>query len=51
MLMAISLAEKLGGRGLLSFSVHPGLIVGTGLSSHLDLNDAIADLSTYYSMS
>ncbi|KAI9170919.1 Short-chain dehydrogenase TIC 32, chloroplastic [Paramyrothecium foliicola] len=38
MLMALSLAEKLGKRGLLSFSLHPGVIFSTGLASHLDLD-------------
>lgn len=37
MLFAISLAEKLGKRGLLAFSVHPGSII-TELSGHLDLS-------------
>jgi hypothetical protein len=37
MLMAISLAEKLGSKHNLSaFSVHPGLVL-TGLGSHLKL--------------
>ncbi|KAJ0159076.1 Retinol dehydrogenase 14 [Colletotrichum tanaceti] len=34
-LMAISLAEKLGGKGLLSLSLHPGVIF-TNLSNHLE---------------
>jgi hypothetical protein len=34
MLMAISLAEKLGARNLLSFSLHPGVII-TNLANHL----------------
>ncbi|KAI1502713.1 hypothetical protein F5X99DRAFT_378241 [Biscogniauxia marginata] len=33
MLMAISLAEKLGPRGLLAFSVHPGTVEGTNLGA------------------
>ncbi|KYK56173.1 short-chain dehydrogenase [Drechmeria coniospora] len=39
MLFAISLAEKLGRRGLQAYSVHPGVILGTGLGVHLDLSD------------
>lgn len=36
MLMALSLAEKLGkARGLVSCSLHPG-VIGTNLGSHLD---------------
>ncbi|KAF8891623.1 hypothetical protein CPB84DRAFT_1683245 [Gymnopilus junonius] len=38
MLMALSFAKKLGKRGLLAFSVHPGGILGTGLANHLDLS-------------
>ena len=35
--MAISLAEKLGPKqGLLSFSLHPGVIRTTSLGSHID---------------
>lgn len=37
MLMAISLAEKLGSkRGLLAFSVHPGVVEGTALGVSCD---------------
>ncbi|KAI6778662.1 uncharacterized protein J7T54_002930 [Emericellopsis cladophorae] len=35
MLFSLALAKKLGNRGLLSFSVHPGLITTTGLATHL----------------
>ncbi|KAF8891618.1 hypothetical protein CPB84DRAFT_1848908 [Gymnopilus junonius] len=42
-LMALSLADKLGKRGLLAFSVHPGGIL-TNLANHLDLNQAMANL-------
>lgn len=36
MLMALSLAEKLGkARGLVSCSLHPG-VIGTNLGSHID---------------
>ncbi|POR37699.1 Retinol dehydrogenase 14 [Tolypocladium paradoxum] len=38
MLFALSLAEKLGGRGLGAYSLHPGVIGGTGLSAHLDFS-------------
>jgi hypothetical protein len=38
MLMAISLAEKMGSKhNLLSFSLHPG-VIGTGLGDHIDWN-------------
>ncbi|UKZ82633.1 hypothetical protein TrVFT333_010426 [Trichoderma virens FT-333] len=37
MLMAISLAEKLGSRGLTAFSLHPGAIM-THLGDHLDFS-------------
>lgn len=37
MLMAISLAEKLGSRGLTAFSLHPGT-VKTQLSAHIDFS-------------
>ncbi|GKT52129.1 retrograde regulation protein 2 [Colletotrichum spaethianum] len=39
-LMAISLAEKLGGKGLLSFSLHPG-VIWTNLANHLDNFDSL----------
>ncbi|KAK2002626.1 short-chain dehydrogenase/ reductase [Colletotrichum falcatum] len=39
-LMAISLAEKLGDKGLLSFSLHPGVIY-TNLGNHLDGYDSL----------
>jgi NAD(P)-dependent dehydrogenase (short-subunit alcohol dehydrogenase family) len=35
MLMALSLAEKLGKRGLRAFSLHPG-VINTNLGNHLD---------------
>jgi hypothetical protein len=38
MLMAVSLAEKLGSRGLLAYSLHPGLIMESGLGAHLSFN-------------
>ncbi|KAH7305802.1 hypothetical protein B0I35DRAFT_454097 [Stachybotrys elegans] len=40
MLMALSLAEKLGSRGLLALSLHPGLIMTTGLGAHLKFDDS-----------
>lgn len=43
MLFAISLAEKLGGRGLKAFSLHPGVIMDTGLANHLDLANMEGD--------
>lgn len=39
MLMAVSLAEKLGKKGLLACSIHPGLVMGSGLTNHLDMAD------------
>jgi NAD(P)-dependent dehydrogenase (short-subunit alcohol dehydrogenase family) len=43
MLMAISLAEKLGSRNLLSFSLHPG-VIGTNLGDHIDWNSEFSAL-------
>ncbi|KAH8895933.1 NAD(P)-binding protein [Thozetella sp. PMI_491] len=44
-LMALSLAEKLGPRhGLVAVSLHPGVVEGTALGSHLDWNDAYPGL-------
>ncbi|KAM0554027.1 hypothetical protein ACHAPJ_007102 [Fusarium lateritium] len=40
MLFAIGLAKRLGHRGLQSYSIHPGLISGTALTSHLDFISA-----------
>ncbi|KAI3541709.1 short-chain dehydrogenase/reductase family Oxidoreductase [Colletotrichum abscissum] len=39
-LMALSLAEKLGDKGLLSFSLHPGVIF-TNLGGHLESFDSL----------
>ncbi|KAK2684379.1 hypothetical protein QWA68_016799 [Fusarium oxysporum] len=39
MLLALSLAEKLGKRGLRSYSLHPGAILNTGLAGHLDSSE------------
>ncbi|KAI9164119.1 Adenylate-forming reductase [Paramyrothecium foliicola] len=44
-LLAISLAEKLGSKGLLSFSLHPGVIGNTQLGTHLDWNVAFPELN------
>lgn len=38
MLFTLSLAEKLGGRGLLSYSLHPG-VISTNLGGHIDWNE------------
>jgi NAD(P)-dependent dehydrogenase (short-subunit alcohol dehydrogenase family) len=43
MLMALSLAEKLGPKGLRAFSLHPGGIL-TNLGDHLDFAAEMADL-------
>ncbi|EWG50467.1 oxidoreductase [Fusarium verticillioides 7600] len=47
MLFSMSLAQKLGSRGLQSYSVHPGLILSTGLGTHLDFASMDADLGTF----
>lgn len=47
MLMAISLAEKLGSRGLVTSSLHPG-VISTGLGAHLDWGADLDALSTFY---
>ncbi|QGI58133.1 hypothetical protein CEK26_000261 [Fusarium fujikuroi] len=47
MLFSVSLAQKLGSRGLQSYSVHPGLILSTGLGTHLDFASMDADLGTF----
>ncbi|KAK6349515.1 hypothetical protein TWF696_005799 [Orbilia brochopaga] len=43
MLFSLALAERYGGRGVYSFSVHPGLIVDTNLGAHLD-KEAVMEL-------
>ncbi|EWG44865.1 oxidoreductase [Fusarium verticillioides 7600] len=43
MLFAISLAEKLGSRGLQAFSLHPGAILDTSLAKHLDTLDSLVE--------
>ncbi|KAI1046142.1 hypothetical protein LB505_008933 [Fusarium chuoi] len=47
MLFAISLAEKLGSRGLQAFSLHPGAILGTSLAKHLDTLDSLEHNGAY----
>lgn len=42
-LMAVSFAEKLGSKGLLAYSLHPGVIFGTSLTGGLE--DIDADLA------
>jgi len=44
MLMAISLAEKLGDKGLVALSLHPGVIM-TNLGLHLDWSKDYAEMS------
>ena len=44
MLTALSLAEKLGPRGLVAVSVHPG-VIRTNLSKHLDWKKEYAEMS------
>ena len=47
MLTAISLARKLGHRGLLAFSLHPG-VIHTNLGNHLDWTKELEESSTLY---
>jgi len=48
MLFAVGLAEKLGSkRGLLAFSLHPGVIMDTSLGSHIDWDVDLATLRKY----
>ncbi|RGP59464.1 oxidoreductase [Fusarium longipes] len=47
-LFSVSLAQKLGARGLQSYSVHPGLILSTGLGGHLDMDADIAALLQFH---
>ncbi|KAK1979461.1 WW domain-containing oxidoreductase [Colletotrichum cereale] len=44
MLFSLSLAEKLGKRGLLSFSLHPG-VIGTNLGNHIEWGSDFAGLT------
>jgi NAD(P)-dependent dehydrogenase (short-subunit alcohol dehydrogenase family) len=50
MLMALSLAEKLGAKGLRAFSLHPG-VIGTNLGGHLDWAVDIPEMSRLIYMS
>ncbi|KAF4999591.1 hypothetical protein FGRMN_2339 [Fusarium graminum] len=43
MLFAISLAEKLGNRGLQAYSLHPGAILETSLGNHLEGLDSLIE--------
>lgn len=43
MLFSLSLAEKLGKRGLLSYGLHPG-VISTNLSGHIEWGDDFAGL-------
>ncbi|KAK4163920.1 hypothetical protein QBC43DRAFT_318925 [Cladorrhinum sp. PSN259] len=43
-LFASSLAKKLGGKGLVAVSVHPGVIGTTGLGTHIKWDTEMADL-------
>ncbi|KAF5241660.1 hypothetical protein SNK03_011758 [Fusarium graminearum] len=43
MLFAISLAEKLGSRGLQAYSLHPGAILETSLGDHLANLDSLVE--------
>jgi NAD(P)-dependent dehydrogenase (short-subunit alcohol dehydrogenase family) len=49
MLMAVSLAEKLGKRNLLAYSVHPGVVLTSNLSGHLDLSAGLDNSDDYIS--
>ncbi|KAJ4254240.1 hypothetical protein NW757_005387 [Fusarium falciforme] len=47
MLFSLSLAQKLGSRGLQAYSVHPDLIMSTNLGSHLDFASPDKDLKSF----
>lgn len=50
MLFTLSLAQKLGVKhNLQAYSVHPGVIIETNLTGHLDLQSALAEMSTFNS--
>lgn len=38
-LFSVELARRLADRGVYAYSVHPGVIMGTGLATHLDRSD------------
>ncbi|KAI4595277.1 hypothetical protein KJ359_006951 [Pestalotiopsis sp. 9143b] len=42
-LYSVELARRLAGRGIRSYAVHPGGILGTGLASHLEL-ESLAEI-------
>ncbi|KPM45656.1 hypothetical protein AK830_g878 [Neonectria ditissima] len=42
-LFALALAEKLGKRGLQSYSLHPGVIMSTGLGTHIDEFESLGE--------
>ncbi|KAI5460135.1 hypothetical protein BGZ63DRAFT_426080 [Mariannaea sp. PMI_226] len=44
MLFAVSLAEKLGKRGLVACSVHPGSILNTGLTAHINFDTDVKSM-------
>ncbi|KAL2784314.1 hypothetical protein BJX66DRAFT_316882 [Aspergillus keveii] len=44
MLMAVYLAERLGSKGLLAYSLHPGVIVGTGLTRGIPFEEMAPEL-------
>jgi hypothetical protein len=46
MLMAVYLAEKLGPKGLLAYSLHPGVIITTGLTRGVPFEEMAPELST-----
>ncbi|KAJ8131115.1 hypothetical protein O1611_g2508 [Lasiodiplodia mahajangana] len=43
MLFSLSLAEKLGNRGLQTYSLHPG-VISTNLDGHIDWEDSLSSL-------
>ncbi|KAJ8119724.1 hypothetical protein ONZ43_g3389 [Nemania bipapillata] len=43
MLFSLSLADKLGNRGLQTYSLHPG-VIGTNLSGHIDWEEGLPSL-------
>lgn len=49
MLLCLSLAEKLGPKGLLSVSLHPGAVEGTNLGVHCNWDVDYPALSKLHS--
>ncbi|KAF4456090.1 oxidoreductase [Fusarium austroafricanum] len=47
MLFSVSLAQKLGSRGLQSYSLNPGLVLTTGLGTHLNFTSMDEDLGKF----